>query len=250
MATIPLYWRPNSQFVQKLMLDISQAQRRLPPDGDTDWSKFLAMLPPVEAVWIRSGISWGYTDPWFHFFRDALRAAGRPIPTAAYHVIYPSQPALAQWKKKRAIVGVENIKRNGASMWDGELRTGQSRKVVTQRTFEVLDAEAQETGIMPLLYTRPYFVRDCMEWGASWYDNVRFVMALYTWSGRERNPNDIYTVLKEPAMKNVGITANRIVAVQTAKMGNGRAYGFQSRALDYDRWMLDTVAFNELWGLA
>jgi hypothetical protein len=245
---LPVYRNPNPAFAQKLMLDISQAQRKLPPEGDTDWQKFLEFgNPPVEAVWIRDGISWGYEDPWFREFQNALDTRG--IPCAPYHVLYPSQPAADQWRKKRSIVSLDNLRRRRASFWDVEVTNGESRAMVTEKARQVCDMEAQETGKPSIIYTRPYFVQDSMEWDAPWYDNVYWVFALYTWSGAERNPGDIYEVLRERGMSQVGIPAGRVIAVQTAKMGNGKGFGFQSNALDYDRWMLDAAAFDALWGI-
>jgi hypothetical protein len=229
------------------MLDISQAQRKLPPEAETDWARFSSFgAPPVSSVWIRDGISWGYTDPWYHYFRSMLDVRG--YPNAPYHVLYPSQLPVEMWKKKRAIVGIDVLRRNRASMWDLELVLGMSRLMVTRRAYETTDLEAQATGNTPIIYTRPYFVRDSMEWDAPWYDNVLWVMALYRFDGRERNPMDIYAVLKERAMQKVGIPANRVIAVQTAKMGSGWLFGLQSRALDYDRWMGSTEEFDRLWG--
>jgi hypothetical protein len=38
-------------------------------------------------------------------------------------------------------------------------------------------------------------------------------------------------------MAKVGIPPGRVYAIQTAKMGHGKAYGFESYKLDYDRWV-------------
>jgi len=247
MATLPIYWKPRSDLTQIFLLDISRAQRKAPPEDDTDWGKFDGMLPQPAAVWIRDGISWGYADPWYAYFRDALTDLG--IPTAPYHVVYPGQPVVAQFNKMKANVGGTLVGKK-AAMVDGEVTLGQTRKVVTRDTGEMCDRLSQATGAPAVLYTRPQFVRDCMEWEATWYDNVLWVLALYTFSGRERNPTDVYAVLKDKRMSKVGIPAQRVIAVQTAKMGNGRAYGFQSHALDYDRWVAPASQFNALWRAA
>ena len=171
--------------------------------------------------------------PWYHFFVNAFAEIGRP--SAPYHVFYPSQPVGLQLTKMVNVVGRARLAACKGAAVDVELTLGQPRSVLTRKTGEFCDGLSQISGHETLVYTRPYFVRDCMDWGARWYDNVRWWLALYTFIGRERTPNDIYPTLE--AMAKVGIPPGRVYAIQTAKRGNGKAYGFESYKLDYDRWM-------------
>ncbi len=241
---LPVYWKPRPDLRQPFLIDISRAQRKAPPEEFTNWARFLAQKPLPRAVWVRDGISWGYTDPWYAYFRDCLADFG--IPTAPYHVLYPGQPVAAQFDKMKRNVG-HQLAGERAAMVDVELTLGQSRKVVTRDAGEFCDRLAQVTGSPAILYTRPYFMRDSMELDASWYDNVLYNMALYTFSGRERTPTDIYAVLK--SMPGLHVPPERVVCVQTTRMGTGKAYGFQSNALDYDRWMKSEAELTAMWGI-
>ena len=241
--SLPIYWRPNSKYPQPFGLDMSQAQAKMPEDFD--FAKLLAYSDPrVEFLWLRSGISLGYPDPLFPYFR--AMAEEFAIPWASYHVFYPTQPVIRQLDNWSRILGDDPGK--GPHAWDIELRMGTTRSQMTKATDHALTAASKRLQRTTTIYSRPYFIRDCFVPHADFFDNAWWWLTCWRFSGVERRPLDIFTVLDERRMLPVGIPPSRVVAVQTTKMGQARTFGSKhSHALDYDRWVTSATLFNHLW---
>jgi hypothetical protein len=242
-VNLPFYFRPNPKYPQLLGLDMSQAQAKVPEHFD--FAKLLAYADPrINFLWLRSGISWGYADPLFPYFRAMAEAFA--LPWASYHVFYPTQPIVRQLDNWSRILGDDPG--DGPHALDIELKMGTTRSEMTRATDLAVDSAARRFERTMTIYSRPYFIRDCFVPGADFFDNVWWWLTCWWFSGVERNPLDIYKVLAERTMLPVGIPRNRVIAVQTTKMGQARTFGSaRSHALDYDRWVAPLSQFNALW---
>ncbi len=75
------------------------------PDGRTkvDFDRIAAHDPKVVFIAMRTGVSWGYQDPWFaYYFAEAGRIGRARL---AYHVLYPGESAQAQMDNLFRILG-------------------------------------------------------------------------------------------------------------------------------------------------
>jgi len=224
-------------------------------DGSRYWStngladfKICAQAtnPIVRFVATRAVISWGYTDSFFayHWAEIAKMAEYRkalvtgmpddfymPVGRMAYGVIYPGEDP-----KKQAYHLLKVVIDQGAD-WthdrlviDAELHHNQGRTRITQAINEYGNILKAETGKLPILYTRYYWLRDNTIINSllpfdMWY--AQYLRAIPGVRYRKE-----YPCPPNPIFENRGWMIH-----QTAERGDPRPYGVTGKqVIDYDRW--------------
>lgn len=197
------------------------------PDGtvQVDFDRIAAHEPKVAFIAMRTGISWGYQDPWFGtYFAEAGRIGRARL---AYHVLYPGESAEAQMDNFFRILGDADLSRTPLVL-DLELDHGFSAAKITATTAEACRIMQERSGRMPVLYSR-----------AGWVDQYLRVAELppvYWWLAQYRWPwpYPIYTPEHAcpPALPQ-GVTDWLIhqTAARGASIGAKAAY-----YMDYNRW--------------
>jgi GH25 family lysozyme M1 (1,4-beta-N-acetylmuramidase) len=193
------------------------------------------MLRAVKCVYLiaRSGISWGYKDPLFDYYR-AL-AAEMDIPFSAYHVIYPSQDPGAQWENAARII-TNDPGPTRVPVWvDLELHQNQSPQRIADVTWRFAELCQKEWGGEKGIYSRTTFVDWYMR-GCGWLNEAWWWLAQYLHSGLE-HPGP-YTVPQ-------GLDRDRVLFQQTSH--KGKLPGHHGD-VDLNRWLQDEKTFAWLTG--
>ena len=199
-----------------LGIDVSRWQ------GEINFTKMKAQ--GVRWVYLRSGISWGYKDPWFDEYR--LRCEDVGLPWGVYHPIYCGQGAQRQ---------VDNMLRIINGNWgqlpaapDMETDLNQNRTVVTSELLQILSLIEKEHGKQPIIYSRTTWIEQYTLPG-TWRNQYDWWLAQYLFSGEEH---------QGPPTLPKGVTRDKVVIHQTSDRGDGSYYGVQSKAVDLNRWQL------------
>ena len=203
--------------------------------------------PPIEYVFCRLGISWGYQDPTFATHWDDFKQY-TDIPRMAYHVPYPGEDIQEQ---------INNIAdyfdRLGGDMGEGpiwsdsELDHGLSRSQVTDFTGEFTEKVAAWFNKVCGMYTYPYFFIDHMLPYADWYPQREYWIAQYYYPELQREHEG-------PPMPIPGIDPAHIVFHQTSSWVDGNLFGAGGNSptgrVDANRYMwYDRLPLNEYFGL-
>ena len=172
-------------------------------------------------VAVRSGISWGYIDPWFRYSWEHL-----DVPRLAYHVVYPGEIAARQMDHFLNIVKPQEHDR---LVLDAELDHGYSKARITNTLLECLEYLKDVTGRYPIVYSRASWINQFMD--VSRLPKLDWWLAGY----RKPLPSPLYTpeATPPPALPN-GVT-NWLIH-QTAEKGNGSAVGVVSHYVDTNRF--------------
>ncbi len=189
-----------------------------------DFEQIAAHDPAVNFIAIRAGVSWGYRDPMFrHFYRQAREIGACVLP---YHVLYPGEPALKQVDSFLKIL--EGIDLDQVRLViDAELEHGHARAVITNTLLTCLELLEQETGRLPIVYSR-----------AMWVDtNLRVadLPRLDWWLAQYyyRRPFPQYTP-EYPCPPRLPQGVDRWLIHQTSE--RGPVIGGVGNYMDYDRW--------------
>jgi len=196
--------------------------------------------PPVEFIVPRAGISWGYQDKFFPYFWE--HAKEYEILRMCYHVLYPLESPARQVDNLMRILG-DNLP-EGPIVWDVELIHNATKTQITDAAWAVVSMTYDRVGVWPIIYTRPYFVRDHMLTHVDWYRDVYWWMAHYYYSGQEP-PDSAFVTLMNQA--NTGIPLDNVLFVQTSEKGDGKALGATSYKIDYDRFRGTMGQWMEIW---
>ena len=147
------YFVRNQEFA--FGIDLSRYNASADLTQKPDFGLIAAHQPRVSFIAIRSGVSWGYRDPMFAVFsRQALAIGACVMP---YHVLYPGEPALKQMNHFLRIL--EGIDLDSVRLvLDVELEHGQTRAVITNTLLSALELLEQETGRLPIVYSRALWV--------------------------------------------------------------------------------------------
>jgi len=213
----------NSEFA--FGVDISRYNTS--PDGriKVDFDAISAHDPEVVFIAMRSGVSWGYQDPWFEFyFQESLRINRVRL---AYHVLFPGESAERQMDNFLRILGSADLSCVPLVL-DLELDHGQSVSRITQCTARSLKIIADRSGRTPIIYSRAGWVNQFLK--------VRDLPPVHWWLAQYRwpLPYPFYTPEHPcPPALPAGVTS--WLAHQTASRGasiGAKAAYF----MDYNRW--------------
>jgi len=225
---------PKPDDTRPFLVDVSSHQ------GIIDWEKMLTHIDPVvRGVAIRAGICWGYTDKWFAQNWKEAHSVG--FSRTSYHVLYPLEPIDKQMTHWFNIMGDDLGE--AAPVLDVELIHNASRKQITDAAWASCQWVETRTDKYPMIYSRPYFVRDSMQ-KADWFGEVDWWMALYAKTCEHNG-----TGLKEMCAA-AGVPFERVRIQQTGDKGIGAPFGCQSLNLDFDRWLGTEEELAEFFGEA
>lgn len=239
-------------------IDISRYQYS--PDGKTkmDFEAVAANTNPfVSFVVCRSGISWGYQDPWFArswaeiaripeyranlisthavaAFND-YKTRDTLVGRAAYHVIYPGENAISQADNLFRIIGDTADWNHDKLVIDAELDHGQSRRTITDAIKRFAYTCKERTGDFPILYSRTNWLYQFTFWEELWF------MDMWVAQYRYAMPYPLYTPeYQSPPVLGYGTdgssprVVSRWLIHQTAE--KGKSIGGASYYMDYNRW--------------
>ena len=232
---------PNPTDPRKFGNDLSQYQGII--NFDTMDSHNGNPHPKVEFSATRTGISWGYRDKWFIRNWDGLLT--KKILRMGYHVQYPLE-SIKRQLEENFFPALGPTSGDGPAVWDVELVHGATRAQITAATFEAVQRIEDKYGRKPIIYTRPYWVRDHMLRDQDWYKEVIWWMAAYYSSGIEAPEQHLIRTMN-------GAGLNELLPMtlfhQSSEKGTGATYGCQSSSLDFDRFRGTDAQFNEVFGL-
>ncbi|KUK92350.1 MAG: Lysozyme M1, partial [Anaerolineaceae bacterium 46_22] len=133
--------------------------------------------PEVSFIAMRSGVSWGYQDPWFPFYMAEAKRINRV--RLAYHVLFPGENPISQMDNFFKILGDIDYQKVPLVL-DLELDHGQSKRRITDTTADAVNIIIKRTGTKPFIYSR-----------ASWINQFLIVSELppvYWWLAQYRWP--------------------------------------------------------------
>lgn len=197
------------------------------PDGkiQVDFDVIAAHMPRVSFIAMRTGISWGYQDPWFsRYFEEAGRIDRLRM---AYHVIYPGESADRQMDNLFRILGPADLGKTPLVL-DLELDHGQSAGRITATTTRCCQIMQARSGRKPILYSRAGWVDQHLRVG--YLPDVDWWLAQYCWP----RPYPLFTPehASPPALpKGVSQWLIHQTAARGPSIGAKAAH-----FMDYNRW--------------
>ena len=197
------------------------------PDGKhkPDFDAIAAHQPEVVFIAMRSGISWGYQDPWFSYYFQEVTRINRV--RMAYHVLYPGQPAQAQMDNFFRILGDIPFDKVPLVL-DLELHHNQTKSTITRCTAESVNILTRRTGLIPFIYSRAGWINQ--------YVKVADLPPVYWWLAQYRYslPYPLFTPeYTSPPDLPTGV--NRWTVHQSAM--RGQSIGAKAMYyMDYNRW--------------
>jgi GH25 family lysozyme M1 (1,4-beta-N-acetylmuramidase) len=219
----------NSQFA--FGIDISRWNTS--PDGKkkVNFDEIADHTPEVTFISMRSGVSWGYQDPWFSFyFKESLRIGRVRIP---YHVLFPGESAKAQMDNLFRIIGNVDFAKTPIVL-DLELDHGQTMTRITQCTADSIRIIEQRSGRLPIIYSRAGWIDAFL----NVYDlpPVDYWLANYLWP----RPYPLFTP-EYPSPPVLPRGVNRWLVHQSTC--RGKPIGTPgAKFMDYNRWNGDKAA--------
>jgi GH25 family lysozyme M1 (1,4-beta-N-acetylmuramidase) len=165
-------------------IDLSKFNTSQDGKKKVNFDTIAAHQPTVTFVGMRTGISWGYQDPWFsYYFQETARIGRARMP---YHVIYPGESPVTQMDNFFRILGDTNFA-TVPLVLDLEIDHGQSRTRITWTTVKCIEIITSRTGRIPIIYSR-----------ATWVNQFLSVVSLppvYWWLAQYRYswPYPLYT---------------------------------------------------------
>ncbi|KKM08404.1 hypothetical protein SY88_23740 [Clostridiales bacterium PH28_bin88] len=230
--TTPGTYRPSLTDGRRFGIDISRNQ------GRVDFNELVSVLPRVEYIACRTGISWGYKDSMFAIYWAELKK--RNIPRMAYHVLYPAESAAAQADNFLSMFPDRKYDGEGPIVNDLELVHGVSKSALSNAAENFSKALEDRTGREVIVYSRFTFVRDFMAKQA-WMAQRKWWMAQYL----ATDPPSEF--LGKPWIPD-GYHDLDVWIVQTGERGDGPYYGTESKQLDTNRWLKSEAAFRAMFG--
>jgi GH25 family lysozyme M1 (1,4-beta-N-acetylmuramidase) len=197
--------------------------------------------PEVTFIAMRSGVSWGYQDPWFAYYMAEAQRINRV--RLAYHVLFPGENPVTQMDNFFKILGDIDFQKVPLVL-DLELDHGQTVRRITDTTAEALNIIIKRTGTKPFIYSR-----------ASWVNQFLIVSELppvYWWLAQYRwpRPYPLYTPeYPSPPSLPAGVTTSLHSSSWKIHQTANRAPSIGAPALyfmDYNRWngtKADLLAF-------
>ena len=198
-----------------------------------DWSQVKASC---NFIAIRSGVSWGYTDPWFTHNWQGAQGMCR----TAYHVIYFGEDATKQMDAMFKIVQPADWKHDRLVL-DLEVAADNSKAKITSTTRDCMNIIRSRTGMYPILYSRASWVNQYLDVGG--IDDADWWLAQYKYA----LPYPLFTpeASSPPTLPN-GVTDWLIH--QTGEKYSGKEVGVSSYYVDSNRWNGDTIDVLKYFG--
>ncbi len=197
------------------------------PDGriQVDFDVVAAHEPEVVFIAMRTGVSWGYQDPWFATYFEEAGRIGRA--RLAYHVLYPGESAQRQMDNLFRILGGVDLSCTPLVL-DLELDHGQTRERISAATCECCQILRSRTGRTPILYSRAGWVNQFLNIDS--LPPVHWWLAQYRWPWLYPMHTPEYPC--PPALP-VGVSSWLVhqTACRGASIGARAAY-----FMDYNRW--------------
>jgi GH25 family lysozyme M1 (1,4-beta-N-acetylmuramidase) len=209
--------------IEDLAFGIDISRYNYHPDGSVK-PDFNIMKQKCKFVAVRSGISWGYADPWFSYSWANLADTNR----MAYHVPYFGESAQAQMDNFFKIVNDADWEHDRLVL-DHELAHTNSKYTITQKTIQMIEIIKSRVGRYPIIYSR-----------ANWIDaylNVADLPRLDWWLAQYRYswPYPLYTPeLTPPPTLPKG--EDTWLIQQTGARYSGKEVGVYSYFVDSNRW--------------
>jgi GH25 family lysozyme M1 (1,4-beta-N-acetylmuramidase) len=211
-------------------------------NGLMDFGEFTAYGPPrFEFVIIRSGQSNNSNWDDKQFLRNWQQAKSFGLPRSVYHVLFPSLEVEPQARHFLSLMEAAGDLGEGPFWLDVELHQNQSKKRISDATFEWLQWVTNETDHRAGIYSGQWFTDQYME-PQDWWSETDWWLATYIWPGQEKeHPGP-------PGLpKDVPLNACKIH--QTTSYGDGQLVGAESYRIDLNRWMGTRVEFIEYFGI-
>jgi GH25 family lysozyme M1 (1,4-beta-N-acetylmuramidase) len=212
---------------QKYAFGIDLSRYNTSPDGKVkvDFDVISDHQPEVVFIAMRTGVSWGYQDPWFAtYFQEAGRIGRVRL---AYHVLYPGESAERQMDNLFRIMGAVDFA-HVPIVLDLELDHGKSVSRITACTVESLNIIRRRTGRIPIIYSCAGWVNQYLR--AADLPPVHWWLAQYRWS----LPYPLYTP-EYPCPPAMPAGVKDWLIHQTAC--RGASVGAKANYfMDYNRW--------------
>lgn len=186
-------------------------------------------IPKIDFTWARSGISWGWKDPKYDYFKDLFETQ-LGVWFGAYHIMYPGESPVNQAKKFVSIVG----KDCRGYAWDVELTHGKTTAQIRE-CMRICSLELLNMGLPVWGYTSPGWANGWIMPKATvypeWLNQIKWWFAQYTLSGIEYA--GVCDVMN-------GVKRENVYIHQTTSSLNGRLFGqpVGSPKTDGNRWLI------------
>ena len=216
------YFVRNQEFA--FGIDLSRYNASADLTQMPDFDQIAAHDPTVNFIAIRAGVSWGYRDPMFRHFSQRAQAMGACL--LPYHVLYPGEPALKQVDSFLKILEGLNLDEVRLVL-DVELEHGHTRAMITNTLLAALELLEQETGRLPIVYSRAMWVDANLR--VADLPKVDWWLAQYYY----RRPFPQYTP-EYPCPPRMPKGVDHWLIHQTSE--RGPAIGGVGNYMDYDRW--------------
>jgi GH25 family lysozyme M1 (1,4-beta-N-acetylmuramidase) len=211
-------------------------------NGLMDFGKFTSYEPPLfEFVIIRSGQSNNSNWDDRQFLRNWQQAKSFDLPRSVYHVLFPSLEVGPQVKHFLSLMEEAGDLGEGPFWLDVELHQNQSKKRISDATFEWLQLVTNETDHRAGIYSGQWFTDQYME-PQEWWPATDWWLATYIWPGQEKEHPG-------PPGLPKGVPLNACKIHQTTSYGDGKLVGAESYRIDLNRWMGTKEEFHDYFGV-
>ncbi|OGO16380.1 MAG: hypothetical protein A2Z14_04375 [Chloroflexi bacterium RBG_16_48_8] len=211
-------------------------------NGLMDFGQFTAYEQPrFEFVIIRSGQSSNPNWDDRQFLRNWQQTKSFGLPRSTYHVLFPSLEVEPQVTHFLSLMDKAGDLGDGPFWLDVELHQNQSKRRISEATFEWLQLVSKETAHPAGIYSGQWFTDQYME-PQDWWSETDWWLATYLWPGQEKeHPGP-------PGLpKGVPLSACKIH--QTTSFGDGKLVGAESLRIDLNRWMGTPEEFYKYFGI-
>jgi hypothetical protein len=197
----------------------------------------------VTAVVSRTGISWGYQDPWFP--RNWSESKAKSLYRSTYHVPYPDQPVIPQldsWYKLHP--ELDTIPR----VIDLELSRDQPSAKIAEFVWGMSNVILSRDGVRPIIYSRYLLVNDWLRtWTKEMLNDHYWWLAQYLTNRVSEHPG--------PPTLPLRLDPDRVILHQTADKKapfSGESKDNKNSA-DWNRWCLGNEIYmrkfiESAWG--
>ncbi len=158
-------------------IDLSRWNTSADGKEKVNFDTIAARDPEVSFIAMRSGVSWGYADPWFPYYMSEAQRINRV--RFVYHVLFPSENPTTQMDNFFKILGDDIDFTKVPLVLDLELDQGQTLRRITDTTVKALKILISRTGHSPFIYSRASWVNKFLK--VSDLPPVYWWLAQYRW---------------------------------------------------------------------
>lgn len=182
----------------------------------------------------RTGISWGYKDPLFDYYRELCKSIN--VAFAGYHVLYPSQPAKSQAEAVKKIIG-DDPGSTKVPVWnDLELDQGVSANQMSDCCEEFGEILQSAFGGEKGIYSRASFINAYMP-KRTWQNSYLWWLAQVLNGGvYHPGPYDVQ----------LGLHPKQVVMIQNDWKGKIDGH---SGDVDFSRWIRSDDELSDFLGV-